>query len=125
MSITKLRREETVVMDQECLTKLYVEMGDVDAEEYLCNALEELAVLIFGFQRLYREKTLGEVSDSAREIAKYSAKVGMLSVEKVAYDVIECLHGGDTPAMAATIDRLVRVGDKSLLGVWDQQDLSV
>jgi len=43
----------------------------------------------------------------------------------IARDVTQVIDSEDQPAIAATLFRLLRVGEKSLTAVWEQQDLSV
>lgn len=49
----------------------------------------------------------------------------MTALAQVAGDVAHTVDAGDAVAAGATLGRLIRVGERSLTAVWDQQDLSV
>lgn len=52
-------------------------------------------------------------------------QIGMTALARVAGDVAQTVDAGDTVATGATLSRLIRVGEKSLTVIWDQQDLSL
>jgi hypothetical protein len=54
-----------------------------------------------------------------------SEQIGMLALARVANDVITTLDAGDVPATAATLSRLLQIGDKSLTAIWDLQDITI
>ena len=47
----------------------------------------------------------------------------MGGLARVARDVTQCLDRGDGIAVAATLSRLIRVGERSLTAVWDLHDV--
>jgi hypothetical protein len=49
--------------------------------------------------------------------------MGLLA--QVAVDVTRAIDDGDRTAQAATLSRLLRIGENSLTAIWDLQDLSV
>jgi hypothetical protein len=50
-------------------------------------------------------------------------KIGMVTLARVAQDVGLCAGRSDAAALAATLARLTRIGDRSLSAVWDLQDV--
>lgn len=46
----------------------------------------------------------------------------MLTFARVAGDVLRATDAGDASAQAATLARLVRIGDRSLNAFWDLRD---
>lgn len=49
----------------------------------------------------------------------------MTALARVAGDVTRAIDANDAVATAATLARLLRVGERSLTAVWDLQDLSI
>ena len=49
------------------------------------------------------------------------------AMEELALRLSHCsrLHAGDAPAVAATLARLLRIGEQSLTAIWDMQDLTI
>ena len=123
--VTVLRQEENVRLDPDRLTELYVKLGESGAEEVVCRAMEELAVQLTEIQAVNENGVPGNMQVNARNIAELASDVGLLSLARVAFDVDYCLHFDDQGAISATLARLSRVGDRSLMAVWDLRDLSM
>lgn len=123
--VTVLEQEESVRLNPDRLTELYVELGEAGAEDRIGRAVEELAVML---ERI-RERTDGDrfasLQSAAQEIAELALSVGLSGLSRVALDVEYCASLGDGPGVAATLARLDRVGDRSLTAVWDLRDMSV
>jgi hypothetical protein len=49
----------------------------------------------------------------------------MHTLSRVADDVTKCIDAGDQVAIAATLARLLRIGERSLTAIWDMQDVIV
>ncbi len=81
----------------------------------------QLANVHKGFER----GAINDVHAAARKIAEFSAHVGMPSLSAVAGDVTRLAQTDDSVAFAATVARLGRIGESSLMKVWDLQDLSM
>ncbi len=116
---------ESVRLDPEKLTDLYAQLGQAGAEDVVCRAIEELAVRLSHCERLWRQNDLENLRKSARSLIAISDQVGMDAMARIAGDVTAAIDGEDQVATAATLFRLLRVGERSLTAVWEQQDLSV
>ncbi len=123
--IVPLEQVETVRLDMDRLFALQRKFGDKSAEDILCRAIEELAIRISDCERFWRQHDWSNLRKTARTIGPLAEPVGMTGLAQVARDVSETLETGDLIATGATLFRLVRVGERSLTAVWDQQDLSV
>ena len=123
--VTILAQSEAVRVDSEKLEALYRQLGDTNAENIVCRAMEELAVRLSRIERLYREGRADEMRKAARLIMAISEQVGMPVLTRVAGDVIGCIDLGDHIALAAVLARLIRAGERSLTEIWDLQDLSI
>jgi len=123
--VTLLKQEEVVRLDPDRLEKLYEQLGEAGAEDVVCRALEELAVRLSHTERCWREGQNGDMRKSARSLVAIAEQVGMQMLARVATDVTICADAGDGAALAATVMRLIRIGERSLSEIWDLQDLSL
>lgn len=120
-----LKQDEVVRLNPDRLEELYVQLGEAAAENVLCRALEELAVRLSHTERCYRKGGMDDTRKAARSLVAIADQIGMQMLSRVAADVTACADSGDTVALAATLTRLLRIGERSLSEVWDLQDLSI
>ncbi|MCV6586720.1 MAG: hypothetical protein OIF47_14405 [Marinibacterium sp.] len=104
---------------------LYRQLGESAAEDVICRAIEELAVRLSQCQEMYVSADFGPLRKNARTLIAIAEQVGMAALARVARDVTLTIDAGDRVALAATLSRLIRIGERSLTAVWDLQDLSV
>ena len=123
--IITLAQNETVRLDPDRLGELYAQLGEAGAEDVVCRAMEELAVRLSHTERLYRQNEMMDLRKSARSLVAISEQIGMHSVARVARDVTYCIDDDDRVALAATLSRLLRIGERSLTAIWDMQDLTI
>lgn len=120
-----LDQNETVRLDPERLGSLYRQLGEVGAEDVVCRAIEELAVRLAHCERLWRQQDSEALRKCTRSLIAISDQIGMTALARVAGDVTCAIDLGDGAAVGATLFRLLRIGERSLMAVWDLQDLSV
>ena len=123
--IITLAQNEIVRLDSDRLGELYAQLGEAGAEDVVCRAMEELAVRLSHSERLFRQNEMSDLRKSARSLVAIAEQIGMHSVARVAQDVTQCIDDGDRVALAATLARLLRIGERSLTAIWDLQDLSI
>ncbi|MDU8928170.1 hypothetical protein RXV86_12300 [Alisedimentitalea sp. MJ-SS2] len=123
--VTILAQNEPVRVDAETLEGLYRQLGDINAEDIVCRAMEELAVKLAQVERFYREGRFGDIRKAARMIVAIAEQIGMKLLARVAGDLKACIDMGDEIALAAVLARLIRTGERSLTEIWDLQDLSI
>ena len=119
MQVLQIRLDEQVDLDQERIGSLYSQLGPTGAEDVVCRALEELALRLSHSDRLYRADNLKELRKNTRSLIAIADQIGMMLLSKVAGDVTACIDAGDKVAMAATLSRLLRIGERSLTAIWD------
>ncbi len=124
-NVTTLALPEAVRLDQDQLLALYRQLGAANAEDVICRAVEELAVRLTASEQMWRTGEWSQLRKSVRSLIAISDQVGMVKLSQVAVDVIQAIDNNDSVAAAATLTRLLRVGDRSLTAVWDLQDLSI
>ncbi|WP_428514600.1 hypothetical protein [Roseovarius sp.] len=123
--ITLLKQSETVHLDQNRLEQLYLQLGEAGAEDVVCRALEELAVRLSHTERCFRQEQVQDMRKSARSLIAIAEQIGMCKLARVARDVTQSIDLHDKVAIAATLARLLRIGETSLHEIWDVQDYSV
>lgn len=123
--IVMLEQKESVRLDADRLSNLYRQLGDANAMDVLCRTIEELAVRLSNCERFWRQRDWVGLRKCARSLVAIADQIGMTALARVAGDVAGALDAGDMVATGATLNRLIRIGERSLTAVWDQQDLSI
>ena len=111
------------MLDNDRLNDLYTQLGQHAAEDVVCRALEEMAARLSHIDKSYRAGDWDDLRKNARGLGAIAEQLGIMILSKVARDVKTCVDIGDPVATAATISRLMRVGESSLTEVWDMQDI--
>lgn len=124
MQILQMRPTEQVSVDQERLRALFAQLGDAGAEDVVCRAMEELALRLSHCNKLYQKRAWADLRKNSRSLVPISDQVGLERLALVAGDVVRCIDQQDDVALAATLTRLIRIGERSLTAIWDTQDLS-
>lgn len=119
-----LQPVDAAALNADRLLQLYAQLGDDNADRVVFRAMEELAMRLAHTERLHRRGLTEEMRKSARSIRAIGEQIGMMALCKVADHVADCIDSGDATALAATLARLIRVGEKSLSDIWGMQDLS-
>ncbi len=123
--VIALEHKESVHLDPDRLHGLYRQLGDKNAVDVLCRTIEELAMRLSNCERYWRQRDWVDLRKCAKSLVAISEQIGMTALARVAGDVAQAVDAGDAVATGATLGRLIRVGERSLTAVWDQQDLSV
>lgn len=112
-------------LDRDQLEVLLIQLGPAGADQVVSHAMEELATLLARLERQHREGELEAVGESVKGLVAIARQVGMTTLARIGRDVLTLLNGQDSAAYCATVARLVRVGESSLVAVWDLQGISV
>lgn len=123
--IITLEQKESVCLDPDRLGNLYNQLGNTNALDVLCRTIEELALRLSNCERFWRKRDWAGLRKCAKSLVAIADQIGMTLLARVAGDVAQAVDSGDAVATGATLGRLIRVGERSLTAVWDQQDLSV
>lgn len=123
--VLKIGLTETVHVDQDQLGSLYAQLGEAGAEDVVCRAMEELALRLSHCGRLHAAEKWDDLRKCAKSLIAISDQIGMHVLARVAGDVITSIDAKDWVAVAATLARLVRIGEQSLTAIWDLQDITI
>ena len=122
MQIQRLLPKEAAQLDPNQLDFICHQMGTGNGEAAVCAVMENLAELIYSTEIAWENGDFPGLRANCLQIRAMSEQIGMTTLVMVALDVIGLCAGDDGNALAATVSRLQRVGERSLLAVWDAQD---
>ena len=123
--IANLTYFEDINLDRDQLRALYVRFGPVQADRNLNQSLEDLALWLARLQHAQKTRRYGDLRQGAEDLKRIAQRLGMTTLARVARDVAEQCITQDPAALPATRGRLSRVGERSLIAVWDHQDMSL
>lgn len=123
--VLKIRVCEKVYVDQDRLSALYMELGEAGAEDVVCRAMEELALRLSHCSKLHTAQDWESLRKCVRSLIAISDQIGMVVLARVCRDVINTIDCYDLPATAATLARLLRIGEQSLTAIWDLEDITI
>lgn len=123
--VVNIRVAEQIQLDQVRLGTLYAQLGEAGAGNVISRAMEELAVRLAQCDTLWRAKNRVQLRKHARSLIAISDQIGMHRLAQVAGDVTTCIDAEDEVAIAATLSRMLRIGERSLSAIWAMEDLSI
>lgn len=123
--VTILPVREQAGLDAEALERLFDELGAAAAEDVVCRAMEELALKLAQSERLYRAGEAAKLRKAVRSLAAIAGQIGMVILAKVAGDLVSCIDQRDDIALAAVLQRLLRMGEASITEIWQLQDITI
>lgn len=121
--VSTIRLTETAGLDRERLADILVEMGEPAAERLIGRTLEDLAERLNRAERAWVRGDHVRLCHGAREMADVAARIGLTTFAQSAVNVSRVSMTGDYAALAATVARMIRVGEASLMSVWDMRDI--
>ena len=124
-AIKQLRHQETVRLDRDQLEVLCLQLGPKGADKLVNQSLEDLAVGLSHIQKKYAAGKVDETRQEIRKLVDIARKLGMTTLARVARDALDLAGGNDAVGYHAVLSRLTRIGEGSLIAVWDLQDMSV
>lgn len=111
--------EEPVHIDTHRVGDIVDELGEHAAQNVIGLALEQIATGLSTIETAFARDDLVQVSDRAGRLARLAWQVGLVTLSGIAVDVAACCNLRDRPALAATVARLLRVGNRSVTQIWD------
>ena len=122
--LTELAPEEPARFNPERLEELCLKIGEVRAEAEVALALHRISEHLPAIAVLSRNNAPAFVV-AIDEIANDAELIGMATLARVARSVLDSHATANHVALAATLSRLDRVGERSIHAVWDLEDLSI
>ena len=122
MSVSLLKYQERARFDPDRLEQLCRAVGEIQAEHEAANALEKINAALKGIDFLGSPEDKRRLTIRLNALIEASDKIGMSTLGRVARDVRNCSRSGNQNALAATLSRLVRVGERSIHAIFDLDD---
>ena len=122
--ITVLPLEEPARFNPGQLEHLCARMGETRAEAEVGHALNRLSNLLAEVDVLRHTGPQDALQQALTALVEDAQLIGMASLARVGRHVLDCLESGDPTALAATVARLDRIGERSIHAIWDLEDLS-
>ena len=123
-TITELAPEEPARFNPDCLEELCLKIGEVRAEAEVALALHRISELLPTLEEMLN-KDASAFALAIDQVCKDADLIGMATLARVARAVKDSHSNANHVALAATMARLDRVGERSIHAVWDLEDLSV
>ncbi|WJY22390.1 hypothetical protein QTA57_04435 [Fontisubflavum oceani] len=123
-SVAILRLDEPARFNPDQLEKLCTELGEVRAESEVADALGVIGKLLQDVENLDQGQHPHGLGQPVRHLIAASDRIGMATLARAARNVEMAQASGDAVALSATLARLQRVGERSILAIWDLEDLS-
>jgi len=123
--IITLRPTEHVQLDRNRLTEIIARLGSRGADELISRVMEELATQLAKAHNALGRGSFQDAQSAALIISEVADHIGMPLLSDVARHMAQLVNTDDGAALAATAARLSRIGEASLLKVWELQDLSM
>ncbi|WP_017999183.1 hypothetical protein [Paracoccus sp. N5] len=117
--IAILSMNDAIRIDLQRLEQIVRELGEDCAAQVIGAALEELARSLRRTVLAAQEGDLGAVVAHADQLSRLAWQVGLVTLAGVAIDVGACAERRDATALASTVARLDRIGNRSLTQIWD------
>ncbi len=124
-TVAQISHFEPARMDRDRLLKLFADHGQPGAERLIGRTLEDLAVRLNRVERSWKDSDQVRLCHGARELSEVAMHIGLVSLARAALAASRAATAGDHAAMGATVARMMRLGEASLMSVWDLRDLSV
>lgn len=125
MSVATIRFSDPVRVDTTCLNRICDDLGHQAGEAAICAAMEDVAVLIRTASDGWGRGDLQIVQPTARQVSGIATRLGLVTLARTAAGVADLCDKFDGTAMAAAVARMVRLGEQSLIAVWEAQDVSL
>ena len=119
VNLMVLTMQEPVQVDARRLGEIVDELGETAAHNVICVALEQLAQALSDARLAAMTGDMAELAARSEMLSRLAWQVGLTSLAGVAVDVAACAERQDGIALAATLARLIRIGNRSLTEIWD------
>ncbi|MEM6275829.1 MAG: hypothetical protein AAF714_02690 [Pseudomonadota bacterium] len=123
-NVIVLAHDEAVRMDGRALAALQGQLGEAGAEGVVNRAMEEMANRLSLIERCYFQGETDALWKSTKGLIDIAEQIGLETLADAARAVADCAKGHDAVALAAVLNRLIRLGDRSLTAVWDMPETS-
>jgi len=125
MQVATISFADKVRVDTARLNAICDQMGRQKGEDAICVAMEDLAALLHSATQAWKQCDMDALEPTARQVSGIADRIGLVTLAAAAGDVSALCASHDDAALAATMARMTRLGEGSLIAIWEAQELSV
>jgi len=123
VTITRLRPSDAIDVDCTVIASLFRQHGAAIAEDMLMAQVQTLTEQITTIDKTAQATGQFMAADKARMLSGLSFEIGLTSLAQTLIAVAQAVDAGNTAALPALWDRVKRIGDRSLVLLWDLPQL--
>lgn len=120
--IITLKFHDKIGFEPQPMRELYLQYGQLEAEERICRSLEQVAYGLELAHSCHKDCDFARLNEIAEGIATNARQIGLTAVAQTADDVAVCAARGDASATASTLHRLGRISEPSMVELWTIYD---
>lgn len=124
-AVRELRPSEEPRLDHARIVEIGCSMGPAAADDFICQTMEEIAVLLSEAERAYESGRFVALRAASQQIARHSAGIGMSTLERAATNLSAASTRAGSASLAAVTDRMLRAGEQSFVALWQLGDASM
>lgn len=117
--VHRLVAAESAVIDKSVLSKLRTREGDRSCRNKIDQMIFEATDLLCRVEENIKNGESEQAINDAKELILVSSGAGMICLNDVAYDIVDCLLSDNRIATHAVLARLLRLGEESLFALID------
>lgn len=122
-AVVTLHHRESVVVDKRRIARIFRSMGAPCAESSIIIQVQALASRLHRIDAHLKRDDLTELSAVAAKACQTAQSIGLLSLATVLGNLQQVSLNGDATAIRAVWQRCRRVGDASLVELWQVPQL--
>jgi len=113
------------VIDKSVLTKMRLRNGERKSRDLIDQMIFETTDKLCLVEQAIKREQMVEAMELTKTLISVSARSGMICLNDVGYDLMDCLTTEDNTATQAVLSRLLRVGEDSLFALIDYTDRTI
>ncbi|MEM8582263.1 MAG: hypothetical protein AAGA38_09290 [Pseudomonadota bacterium] len=115
---------EPIVLDQDRVVELFVDLGELGAQQTVTATLEDIRIRVDRMAGEYAQGTWRGLIDLATEVSALAGSIGFVSCQDAANATIDCAAAQRANDIPSVVARLSRICAMPRPANWGMQDLS-
>ncbi|WP_425093029.1 hypothetical protein [Tropicimonas sp. S265A] len=107
-----LQPSEPIVLDQDRVVEMFVDLGELGAQQTVSATLEDIRARVDQMSAEYAQGTWRGLVDLATEVSALAGSIGFISCKTVAESVMTCAadrRANDVPSLMARLNRVCAI----------------
>lgn len=123
IAITRLEPSDTITVECAVVGALFRTHGSIIAEDMLMGSVVELTDGISALDGTAGDEPPRFEIDRLHHLARLAGEIGLATLAQALMAVADATSAGNQVALPALWDRVKRIGDRSLVMLWDLPQL--